>query len=155
MGRPSKYETDIKDRLLEIEAWSRDGLTKEQIAKNLGIHIATLCEYQNKYSEFFEALKRGRAVADIEVENALFKRARGYQVKEIKKEVDSEGREKYTEVVKEVAPDTTAQIFWLKNRKPECWNDRRVIETSGKVDINTNSLASLTNEELLKLIKED
>lgn len=155
MGRPGKYETDVKPRLLEVEAWSRDGLTKEQVAQKLGIHIATLCEYQNRYSEFYEALKRGRAVADIEIENALFKRATGYKTKEIKKEVDSDGKEKLTEVVKEVAPDTTAQIFWLKNRKPDVWNDRRIIENTGKVDINTNSLAALSNEELMKLIKEE
>lgn len=155
MGRPGKYETDVKPKLILVEAWSRDGLTKQQIAENLGIGVSTLCEYQLKYSEFLEAFKRGREQADIEVENALFKKATGYKTKEIKKEVDWDGKEKLTEIVKEVAPDTTAQIFWLKNRKPDVWNDRRIIENTGKVDINTNSLAALSNEELMKLIKEE
>ena len=72
----SKYETDVKPRLVEIEAWKRDGLTDEQIFKNLGISKNAFYVYRNKYSDFNDALKKGKEVADIEVENALFKRAK-------------------------------------------------------------------------------
>ena len=54
----SKWETHVKDRLIEVEGWARDGLTDEQIAKNLGISIQTFYTYKEKYLEFFESLKR-------------------------------------------------------------------------------------------------
>lgn len=168
-GRPSKYETEWKDRLVVIEGWARDGLTDEQIAKNIGISTSTLYEWKKKYSEFSEALKRGKEVVDREVENALLKRALGYEYEEITKErvlkkdekgdpmVDSQGFPIYelvtTKVVtKQVVPDTTAQIFWLKNRKPHEWRDKQQIEHSGDMNIN-NPLKDLTTEELKKLIK--
>ena len=53
-------------------------LTDEQIAKNLGIAYSTLREYREKYSALSAALKRGKEVVDREVENALLKRALGY-----------------------------------------------------------------------------
>ena len=133
-GRPSKYETEWKDRLVVIEGWARDGLTDEQIAKNIGISTGTLYEWKKKYSEFSEALKRGKEVVDREVENALLKRALGYEYEEVKQiiEKDAKGRDRkrIEKTIKHVVPDTTAQIFWLKNRKPHVWRDRREIETN-------------------------
>ena len=133
-GRPSKYETEWKDRLVVIEGWARDGLTDEQIAKNIGISTGTLYEWKKKYSEFSEALKRGKEVVDREVENALLKRALGYEYEEVKQiiEKDAKGRDRkrIEKTIKHVVPDTTAQIFWLKNRKPHEWRDRREIETN-------------------------
>ena len=124
----SKYETDVKPRLVEIEAWKRDGLTDEQICKNLGISVDTFYRYKAKYSEFSEAIKKGKEVADIEVENALFKRAIGYTYKEVTKEVKDIDGKKSTfikEVTKVVPGDVAAQIFWLKNRKSNNWKDKR------------------------------
>ena len=63
----SKYETDVEPRFIEIEAWKRDGLTDEQIAKNLGIAYSSFREYKNKYSAFSAVLKKGKEIADIEV----------------------------------------------------------------------------------------
>jgi len=73
----------VLPRLLEIEAWARDGLIDEDIAHNLGVAYSTFCEYK-KRPELSEALKKSKAVADIIVENALFKKACGYTV-EVKK----------------------------------------------------------------------
>ena len=91
-----------------------------------------------KHSDISEALKRGKEVVDIEVENALLKRAKGYKYDEITKELvtikDGAGHRelKRTKVVtKDIAPDTTAQIYWLKNRKPKEWRDKQDIELSG------------------------
>lgn len=67
---------EVKEKLVLIEAWARDGLIEEQIAKNLGISVATLSNYKNEHLEFLEALKRGKEVVDVEVENSLLKRAR-------------------------------------------------------------------------------
>ena len=127
----SKYETDVKPRLVEIEAWKRDGLTDEQIFKNLGISRDTFYKYKEKYSDFSEAIKKGKEVADIEVENALFKRAIGYKYKEVIKEVKDIDGKKTTyvkEVIKEMPGDVGAQIFWLKNRKSNKWKDKQDID---------------------------
>lgn len=127
----SKYETDVKPRLVEIEAWKRDGLTDEQIFKNLGISRDTFYKYKEKYSDFSEAIKKGKEVADIEVENALFKRAIGYKYKEVIKEVKEVDGKKSTyvkEVIKEMPGDVGAQIFWLKNRKSNKWKDKQDID---------------------------
>ena len=127
----SKYETDVKPRLIEIEAWKRDGLTNEQIMKNLGIGRDSFYRYKDKYSEFSDALKKGKEVADIEVENALFKRAIGYKYKEVIKEVKEIDGKKTTyvkEVIKEMPGDVGVQIFWLKNRKSSKWKDKQDID---------------------------
>ena len=151
-----KYEKWLKaEGLLKLEAWARDGLTDEQIAKNIGIKPSTLYEWKNKYPEISESLKRGKEVVDIEVENALLKRALGYSFKEITRErninLDTGSIDLVVtkEVIKEVQPDTTAQIFWLKNRKPDTWRDKKDVEMSGEIN---NPLAGLTTEELKKLI---
>lgn len=154
----SKWETHVKDKLILVEAWARNGLTDEQIAKNLGISKDTFYKYKKEHTDFSDSLKRGKEVIDIEVENALLKRALGYKYNEITKELfrDKETGEeelKVTKVVtKEVVPDTTAQIFWLKNRKPEDWRDKKDIEHSGNIN---NPYESLTKEELLRIASED
>ena len=154
----SKWETHVKDKLILVEAWARNGLTDEQISKNLGIAVSTLNEYKNKYPEFSESLKRGKEIVDVEVENALLKRALGYKYDEVTKELveDKEtgiSELKVTKVVtKEVAADTTAQIFWLKNRKPEEWRDKKEVKHDGNIN---NPYENLTKEQLLKIASED
>lgn len=153
-GRPSKYETEWKDKLPVIQGWARDGLVDEQIAKNMGISKSTLYEWKKRYPEFADALKKGKEVVDREVENALLKRALGYSCTETKREIDELGNVKVTVTTKEVVPDTTAQIFWLKNRKPNEWRDKRDIDISGDMEVN-NPFRGLTTEELKKLIEDD
>lgn len=145
-----KYEYWLtSEGLLRLEAYARDGLTDEQISHNLGINAATLYDWKKKYPEISEALKKGKEVVDIQVENALLKRALGYRYKEITKELTSNGIEVTKIVEKEVQPDTTAQIFWLKNRKPAEWRDKQSVEVSGNIN---NPFEGLTKEQLLKLI---
>ena len=81
-----------------LEGWARDGLTDEQIAHNAGITAATLYEWKKKYPEISEALKKGKEVVDFEVENALLQTA--------------------------LSGNVAAQIFWMKNRKPDKWRDK-------------------------------
>ena len=128
-----KYEYWLTpEGLLKLEAWAGDGLIDEQIAKNMGITPSTLYEWKKNYSEISESLKKGKEVVDIQVENALLKRALGYSYKEIKEEKTVDGK-RVTVTTKEVVPDTTAQIFWLKNRRPERWRDKQDIEHSGQM----------------------
>lgn len=116
-----KYEYWLTpEGLIKLEGWARDGLTDEQIAQNIGINPATLYVWKNNYPEISESLKKGKEVVDYEVENALLKRALGYTVKEEKLTKDGE----VVELEREVPGDVTAQIFWLKNRKPDAWRDK-------------------------------
>lgn len=153
-----KYEEWLTEEgLLKLESWAREGLTDEQIATNIGISRSTLNEWKKKHPDISDTLKRGKDVVDIQVENALLKRALGYEYTEkIKERVldlnTGEHRLVVTkEVRKEVVPDTTAQIFWLKNRQPEKWRDKRDVSVDGNVNTN-NPFAGLTTEELRKLI---
>lgn len=147
-----KYEYWLSpEGLLKLEAWARDGLIDKQIAENIGITEQTLNVWKKTYPSFSESLKRGKEVVDIQVENALLKRALGYNYEEIKEEYEFGAPIKKTVTIKEVLPDTVAQIFWLKNRRPDRWRDKQAIEHSGNVDVN-NPYAGLTTEELKKLI---
>ena len=121
MAKP-KYEKWLEEEnLIRLEGWARDGLTNEQIAHNMGIACSTLYDWKSKAPEILEALKKGKEVADYEVENALFKTA--------------------------IEGNTTAQIFWLKNRKPDKWRDRP------KDDNDTAALDKL--DDILDEIKKE
>lgn len=120
-----KYQRWIEpDGLLLISGWARDGLTDDQIAKNMGISRSTLNEWRNKYPDISDALKKSKELADREVENALYKRAIGYEYTETKTVISDKDGVKTETIVKQVAPDVTAQIFWLKNRKRDQWRDK-------------------------------
>ena len=120
-----KYEKWLEpESLVLLEAWARDGLTDEQIANNMGVRRETLYDWKKKHPNISNALKKGKEVVDIQVENALLKRALGYEYTEEKVEISEKDGKKVVQTVKHVAPDTTAQIFWLKNRRPEKWRDK-------------------------------
>jgi len=123
-----------KDKLTLIEAWARDGLTDEQISHNIGISKVTLYDWKNKYPDFSNSLKKGKEVVDIEVENALLKRAKGYKYLEKKVETNENGEQKITETIKEVVPDTAAAFIWLKNRKPSQWRDKQETIANGDIE---------------------
>lgn len=186
-----KYYTHVEPKLLLVEAWARDGLTEEQTATKLGVAYSTFRTYKEKHPALLAALKKGQEIADVEVENALFKRAIGYEFTEKKYEPAQMTEEEYhlqqqlavnrykleypeatideikavelgvsrykmvlvEEKTKEVTPDTTAQIFWLKNRRPDKWRDKQEIGHSGSVDVN-NPYKDLTTDELRKLIRD-
>ena len=109
--------------MILLEGWARNGLTLEQIAHNCGCSLSTLNEWRKRYPAILDALKKGQEVADLEVEGALFRRALGYSYKEKMTEEGPDGVKTRT-TVKHVPPDTTAQIFWLKNRKSDVWRDK-------------------------------
>lgn len=130
-----KYEYWLTpEGLLKIEGWARDGLTDEQISEKMGINRRTLTDWKNKYDPISLTLKRGKEVVDRQVENALLRRALGYEYEEVKEKFEGEELTERTVTKKEVIPDVTAQIFWLKNRKREAWADRQNIELSQPID---------------------
>mgnify|MGYP000868344682 CR=1 FL=1 len=132
MAYRNKYEYwRTEEGLTLLAGWARRGLIDEDIAHNIGIVPQTLCEWKKKYAEIGEALKSGKEVADIIVENALYRKATGYKTTEVSYKADKDGNMiPVSAVEKDVPPDTTAQIYWLKNRRPDLWRDRRKEEES-------------------------
>lgn len=137
MAKSIIKEWEEPEKLLLLEAWARDGLTDEQIAENMGISSRSLYNWKKKSLPILQSLKVGKEVADIKIENALYKKALGFkeieQVVTTRKTVEFENGKRVreisepvvTEIEKYFPPDTTAAIFWLKNRKPEQWRDKR------------------------------
>lgn len=127
MARGKYQEWLEPESLVLLEGWARDGLSDEQLAKNMGIATGTLYTWKNKYQEINEALKKGKEVADYEVENAMHKSAIGYFVEETKtyiNEVEGVKTRRVEKTKKWIQPNTAAQIFWLKNRRPDKWRDK-------------------------------
>ena len=125
MGR-KKYEEWLEPHnLLRIQGWARDGLSEEQISHNMGITYKTLWEWKKKYSNISNVLKINKDIADRQIENALFKAAKD--------------------------GNTTAMIFWLKNRKRKEWRDKQDVNLTGEVKY-TNS--ELSDKELLLKLEE-
>ena len=138
IGRKGLYEEWLtKDGLMQIEGWAREGLTDEQIARNVGVTERCFTDWKSRFPSIVSALKKGKAPVDIQVENALLKRALGYDIKETVTElvetVDGKQRKQVREVTKHIPGDTTAQIFWLKNRRPDKWRDKQ--ETNVGIDV--------------------
>lgn len=95
-----KYQKWLEpENLILLEGWARDGLTDEQIADRIGIGYSTLQTWKSKYQDIQDTLKKGKEVIDFQVENALLSSA--------------------------LEGNTTAQIFWLKNRRPDKWRDKQ------------------------------
>ena len=144
-----------KDKLILLEGWAREGLTDEQIAKNIGINRTTLYDWKKKEVNIADTLKKGKEVIDFEVENALLKRALGYEYEE----ETYENGILTKKVRKQVAPDTTAQIFWLKNRKKEQWREKvEVVETDEdlqNINKNISNIANLLNNPKPNRSEED
>lgn len=137
----AKYDYWITpEGLIELEGMARDGLTDEQIAYNIGIAERTIYDWKNRFPQFSQALKKGKEVVDRQVENALLKSALGYEYYE--EAVTNTGE--VVKVLKHSKPNTTAQIFWLKNRKTKEWRDRQDIEMSG--ELKTGKLDSILEQ---------
>ncbi len=152
MPRPSDYyKYKWNEKLDLVKGWARDGLSNKQIAHNIGIHKATLYEWANKYSDFADALKKSKEVADYEVENALHKEATGYFYKE--QNVSNTGE--VVEVRKYARPSVSAQKYWLNNRQRNKWNSMNKHEISGPdsgpIEFKNDDLKKLSDEELTSL----
>lgn len=151
-GRP-KEELSLYDKYIRgneeiIKSDCRNGADNKGICKRLGIGSTTLKRIMSDHPEVKELMKEGKEEADFKVESALFRRAIGYDVEETTTEVKvGEDGSAQTTVVKKtkkhIAGDTTAQIFWLKNRKPDTWRDKQDINVHN--DEWVQGLKSLTD----------
>lgn len=141
MARPSKYNP--KYHIPWAKSLAMEGLTEKQIATSMEVAMSTFSKWKKEFPEFAEAVEKGKEPADAQVELSLFKRANGYTYKEKKVIVamDKDGNQKPARietVEKEVAPDVTACIFWLKNRRPDKYRDKQDIELNNEKEIIFN-----------------
>lgn len=140
MAKP-KYDDNFP---LLAQDYARQGMIDKDIAKKLGIATCTFYEYQKEHPEFSEAIKKGKMPVDIEVENALLKRAKGFEYEEVHVEYKPKGKEDeeakkrptlIKKIKKFVVPDTAACAIWLTNRRPGLWKHRQQVDVAGNVNL--------------------
>lgn len=134
-GRPSSYKPEYAEQTRKLCAF---GATDAEVAEFFEVSVTTIYRWRHAFEEFCEALKVGKAQPDDRVERSLFQRAIGYtyveqQAIKVKAGAHQE-RIEVVEVERHAPPDTTATIFWLKNRRPDQWRDKRELAHSGKVN---------------------
>ena len=132
MGRPTLYNPD---KNILVAGWARDGLTDEQIAYNLGITPQWLCEWKKKNPEFAEAIKDGKEVVNVKLENAMFQTATGYYVNEHKGKVDKNGVLHEWDEQRWIEPAPVTQIFLACNRMRDKYQNVNKVEHTGQMDI--------------------
>lgn len=155
----SKYEEWLeKDALVRIESWASDGLTNEQIAENMGISRTTFYNWQNKSIDILNALKKGREPVVRHLENALIKKALGFEYEETEEliEKDDNGKKKIKKVIhkKYSVPDSSSLMFLLKNYKPEKYRkyneltERKMVAETEKLKVEAQKIKlELENSE--------
>ena len=132
VGKGSKTDTYgswkrdgvLNDKLLLMEGYARDGATEKQIAEALGISQNTLINMKNQYGDVSEALRKGKEIVDYAVENALLRKA--------------------------LSGDTSAMLFWLKNRRPDKWRDLKEVNANlqdGFVNLDLSGIVAKVNEK--------
>lgn len=148
MGRKTKFSNE---KLEEAKKLAKEGYTDEDIALKLNIGIRTLYDWKKKYPQFMQALKENKDYFDDKVEQALLKRALGYEYEETEMIASKDGKTSRVKKTKKVIPpDTTAIIFWLKNRQPSKWRNRIELQHEGQIKTEIN-MQELSIEELRKL----
>lgn len=140
MGRPSKYRPEFVEQAKKL---GKLGATDLEVADFFGVTVRTLFRWKNDYEDFCQALNESKSIPDERVERSLYSRAIGYEHDEVDIRVVDHQIIK-TPIRKFYPPDTTACIFWLKNRRPDLWRDKR----------EEQNTADGSSDDLLKAIAE-
>jgi hypothetical protein len=163
-GRPTKYKPEFAEQAYKLCLL---GCTDKELGKFFEVEEKTINNWKNTNVEFLQSLKKGKEIADAEVTHKLYKRATGYATYEMTFEkIDSQmnfdennapniitDAYKKKVVKKEVPPDTTAAIFWLKNRQPLKWRDKQITGfdvqqlADDELDSIINKLVRVANEQ--------
>jgi hypothetical protein len=131
-GRPVLYKPEYNE---QVEKLCRLGATDAEIADFFGVCEATINNWKLSEPMFLESLKKGKIIADMEVANSLYNRAKGYE-QEVVKVFQFQGEPVIVPIIEKIAPDTGAAMAWLKNRRPKDWRDKQELDISGALDIN-------------------
>lgn len=145
-GRKTDYQDSFANQALKLCLL---GATDAEMADFFGVSEQTVNTWKKKHPEFLESQKKGKSIADANVASKLYNRAIGYDVKATKFATNEGKITDKVEYVEHYPPDTTAAIFWLKNRQPEKWRDRKEVEVNNKLG---DDLESMTDTELEAII---
>jgi DNA-binding XRE family transcriptional regulator len=122
MSRPSSYKAEFAEQALKL---CRLGATDADLAGFFDVSEQTINAWKKAHEAFLESLKAGKALADAEVADKLYRRATGYEHSAVKIVANATtGQEHIVPYTERYPPDTTAAIFWLKNRRPDLWRDK-------------------------------
>ncbi|MWN31004.1 MULTISPECIES: hypothetical protein [unclassified Gilliamella] len=145
MARPTNYREEYAEQARKLCLL---GYTDKQLADFFNVSEQTINTWKTKHPQFLESIKKGKEIADVEVVESLYKRAIGIEYEEV--ELKTDGKNKSKRVIKKlIPPDTTAQIFWLKNRQPHKWRDKQEIDhQSSDGSMSPKQVKDLTDEEL-------
>lgn len=132
-GRPPTYEPSFAK---QAEHLAKLGATDQEVADFFDVDVRTVYRWKHDHDAFCQALKVGKEIADERVERSLYQKAIGYEQEEVKIFMPA-GAESpvYAPFRAKVAPDTTAAIFWLKNRRSQEWRDKQDVEHSGGIQV--------------------
>ena len=142
MARPSSFKPEYIEQAKKL---CRLGATDADLADFFQVTFQTINNWKVANPEFFESLKLAKGEADQRVEQSLFNRAMGYSCNEDDIRVVN-NEIVITPTIKHYPPDTTAMIFWLKNRKPAEWRDKQEIEHSGMPMVIIKDLSGRADE---------
>jgi hypothetical protein len=130
-GQPTKYKPEYVEQAFKLCLL---GATDNDLAKFFDVDVSTISNWKSSHSEFLEAIKSGKDEADANVAKSLYQRALGYSHPDLDLRV-ANGEIVETPIIKHYPPETTAAIFWLKNRQREKWRDKVEQELSGDVGL--------------------
>lgn len=129
MGRPTLYKKEYNEQAYKLCLL---GATDATLADFFEVNEDTINEWKKVHKSFSESLKKGKTLADAEIAKALYHRAKGYEHPDVDIKI-YEGQIITTEITKHYAPDSTAAIFWLKNRQPKEWRDKQDLDVNAKL----------------------
>lgn len=149
LGRPSLFRPEFAEQARKI---CELGATDQEIADFFEVDVRTIYRWKHDHDDFCQALKVGKEVADERVERSLYLKATGYEQDEVKIFMPAQADEPvYAPFRAKIPPDTTAAIFWLKNRRPDQWRDVNRTEHTGA---NGGPIQASTVPDLTNLTKE-
>ncbi|AKL96154.1 hypothetical protein CACET_c27090 [Clostridium aceticum] len=152
-NKMTKWETHILPHLSDIKDWLLEGATDKEICDRLDISHDTWYRYMKEHEILSELVSMGKSVMDSQVEKALFKLAIGYEYEEIRTivEEDKNGKKRTRiEKIKRHQPaNATALSFWLRNRQPEKWNERK------EIILDTKDNEQARKKLFLEMIQDD
>jgi len=132
MARPSKFTKQIQEQAMSL---AEAGWTDEQMSKFFKVTKQTWNNWKKAHPKFFDSLKDAKETADKRVERSLYERATGYSHPEDKIFKPAGEEPTIVPTTKHYPPDTTAAIFWLKNRQPAEWRDKQTVEHEGGISV--------------------